>query len=95
MDLMEMAGMELRAQWREVGRKLGLESYDLAAFDQDFRGDTQRCMTQVFQTWSDREGHTSDYSWKKLAEAICSPVVGRESLLQSVYDKLKLRAKYN
>ena len=87
-----MAGMELRAQWREVGQALEFESHDLDAIYENKHGNVQRCMTQVFQTWHDRKGHTSNYSWKKLAEAICSPLVDRESLLQSVYDKL--RRKY-
>ena len=88
-----MAGVELRAKWKLVGQALGFEVYDLDAINMNNHGDVQKCMTQVFQTWGDREGHTSNYSWKKLAEAICSPVVGRESLLQLMYDRLK--AKYN
>ena len=85
--------MELIAKWREVGQALGFEDHDLDAIDENKRGNVQRCMTQVFQTWYDRDGNTSDYSWKKLAEAICSPVVGKGRLLKSVCDKL--RAKYN
>ena len=85
--------MELIAKWREVGQALRFEDHDLDAIDENKRGDVQKCMTQVFQTLGDREGHTSNYSWKKLAEAICSPVVGRKALLQLMYNRLK--AKYN
>ena len=85
-DLLEMVGMDLRAQWKDVGTKLGLPQFDLEAFDEDLRGNSQRCITKVFNTWHD--GLTSEYSWKTLAEAMCSPIVNREGLLQPLYDKL-------
>ena len=88
-----MAGVELRAKRKLVGQALGFEVYDLDAINMNHHGDVQMCMLLVFQTWSDREGHTSNYSWKKLAEAICSPLVNRKALLQLMYDRLK--AKYN
>ena len=93
LELMEMAGMELIAQWREVGQVLGFEGHELDAINANNQGNVQKCMNQVFQTWRDREGHTSNYSWETLAEAIRSPVVNRKALLQLMYDRLK--AKYN
>ena len=85
---MEMAGIELRAKWRDVGKKLGIEDYELDAYDGDYRGDSQRCMSKVFETWWNRDGHTSNYSWEKLAEVICSRLIDKGSLLPELLKRL-------
>ena len=79
--------MDLRAQWKDIGTKLGVPQSDLEAYEEDLRGNSQRCITKVFNTWHD--GMTSEYSWRNLAEAMCSPLVNKQGLLPALYDKLK------
>ena len=83
--------MDLRAQWKDVGTKLGIPQPDLEAYDEDYRGNSQRCITKVFNTWHD--GITSEYSWRQLAETMCSPIVNKGGLLPALHDELK--KKYN
>ena len=86
-DLIEVVGMDLRARWKEVGQVLLVRQSDLDAIEEDCRGNSQRCMTKVFTTWHD--GMSSEYSWKNLAVAVCSPVVGRKGLLPDMLQRLQ------
>ncbi|CAI8051089.1 hypothetical protein GBAR_LOCUS27999 [Geodia barretti] len=86
-DLLELVGMDLRAQWKDVGTKLGIPQPDLEAYDEDYRGNSLRCITKVFNTWHD--GITSEYSWRQLAKTMCSPIVNKGGLLPALHDELK------
>ena len=47
----------------------------------------KECFYQVFTKW--HNGMTSDYSWKKVAEALESDTIGQKRLLKNLYMKLK------
>ena len=50
----------------------------------------QDCIRRVFTKWHD--GETCEYSWKKLAEVLCSATVNKQGLLPDIH--AKLMAKY-
>ena len=87
--LLEVVGVDLQARWRIVGLTLGLNQSTLDAIQQTYRGSVDselECMTRVFSTWHD--GATSEYSWKKLAEAMCSPLLNKQGLLQEMHERV-------
>ena len=62
---------------------------DLKAIQADYAGqpDSQkRCFNEVFEKWYN--GLTSDYTWKKVAEALVSRDVDSKWLLEVLYKKL-------
>ena len=86
---MEVVGAQVAALWRAIGCGLGLKNNQLDVIEQSFKGPTavQDCMRQVFSRWHD--GETSEYSWKKLAEVLCSDPVGKQGLLPDIHTQLK------
>lgn len=82
-------GVDVQTEWRSIGLGLELKQPELNAIQMANRGSLHPdldCITQVFTRWHD--GATSEYSWKKLAEVLCSRVVGREGLLEDMHAKL-------
>ena len=87
---MEVVGAQVMNEWRAIGCGLGVEKNQLDAIYQSFRGTTTAaldCMMEVFSKWHD--GGASEYSWKKLAEVLCSDPVGKQGLLPDIHTKLK------
>lgn len=84
---MNAIGVDVQAEWESVGLGLGLEAATLKAVSKDCSGDTATCMRRVFTEWHD--GRTSEYSWKKLAEVLCSRAVNRQGLLSGMLDRFK------
>ena len=88
-DLLEVVGVDVQVQWRQIGLGLGVKTPELDAIQQTHRGAVDPeldCITQVFTRWHD--GVTSEYSWRKLAEVLCSPLVKKEVLLKDMHSKL-------
>lgn len=69
--------------WREIGLGLGVRPADLDVIAED---SPQQRISQVFTKWHD--GGTSEYSWKKLTEVLCSPSVDKKGLLIDIHAKL-------
>ena len=49
-----------RAKWYDIGLALGLSSGDLAALEQDHRGDSTRCFEGVITKWLRSEGEKTE-----------------------------------
>ena len=82
---MNIIGADCKDEWRKFGTELGLSPADLNAIGMRFPNSADPasdCMLSVFSMWSERE--TEDYSWKKLAEVLCSRNVNKPGLLNKV-----------
>ena len=93
-DLVEIVGVTVQSKWRAVGLRLGLDEPQLDTIQQSHQGSVnsvQDCMTSVFTKWC--EGNTSEYSWRKLAEVLCSQTVNMPQILGDIH--AKLISKYN
>ena len=86
-DLMEVVGVDVQVDWEDVGLGLGLGSTELKAIKTNCSGKTKSCMADVFTQWHD--GGTSEYSWKKLAEVLCSRTVDKPGLLPDMLERIK------
>ena len=84
--LLEIFGTKVQAQWEGLGIGLGLDKSKLDAIEKDYRGDTFKCVTEVFEMWSRQEDN--EYSWENLAEVLCSEIVKQPRLLPVMYKKL-------
>lgn len=56
----------LRAQWRAIGRKLGVPEHDLEAIKEDFPSCCRRCMIEMLATWCQR----ANCNWSALITAL-------------------------
>ena len=86
--LLEIVGTKVQAQWEGLGIGLGLDKSDLDAIGKDYRGDSFKCMTEVFEMWSRQK--YSECSWQKLAKVLCSEIVKQQRLLPVMYKKLSI-----
>ena len=87
--------MVAQSKWREIGLGLGLDNYKLNSIQESHKGGVnpvQCCMTEVFDTWC--TGRTCEYSWKKLAEVLCSQSVNMSGILPDIRAKLIDKYKY-
>ena len=88
-QLLDYVGVEVLVHWKQIGLGLGLKSPELDAINDKNRGAVDpglNCITEVFTRWHD--GMTSEYSWKNLAEVLCSPRVKQKHLLAGTHAKL-------
>ena len=88
-DLMNFVGADCKASWHEIGEQLKIAKGDLAAIRLQTAGRPRAAldsMSSVFTQWHD--GMTCEYSWKKLAEVLCSDAVDMRSQLPKMYTKL-------
>ena len=86
---MNIAGVKLKAKWRDVGEGLGIEQHELDAIQENTKGGVdpaQECMRKVFSKW--HNAMTSDYTWKNLAEVVMSHTVDMKPLLKKMHDEL-------
>ena len=93
-SLVEIVGVTVQSKWRAVGLRLGLDEPQLDTIQQTHQGSVnsvQDCMTDVFAKWY--EGNTSEYSWRNLAEVLCSQMVNMPQILGDIH--AKLISKYN
>ena len=77
--LLGAVGVDVQADWYNVGLELGLEPSALESIKKGYSHDLSSCMTRVFIVW--HESQSSEYSWKKLAEVLCSREVNKPYLL--------------
>ena len=82
----EYVGAKIPHNWKEFGRFVGVDEGNLAAIEVG-RPDMKNRFAEVFDMWYN--GMTSDYSWKKVAEALESDAIGQKRLLENLYTKLK------
>ena len=75
--LMELVGVKVQVDWEKVGLGLGLEQSSLNTIRVDCF-DSYSCMSRVFDKW---HNSSSGYTWKKLAQVLCSRTVNRQGLL--------------
>ena len=87
-DLMEFVGVDLQAFWEAIGGNLGLTTPQLTTIKANAGpvNTSMDCMRQVFVKWHD--GMTSKYSWKHLAEVMCTKTVDQPGQLRVMYDGL-------
>ena len=88
-QLLDFVGVNVLVHWRQIGLGLGVKPPDLDAIQQKNRGAVNpdlECITEMFTKWHD--GVTSEYSWKNLAEVLCSPRVNQKHLLAGTHAKL-------
>ena len=83
--LMSAVGVDVQADWYNVGLELGLEPSTLESINRSYGHDLSRCMTRVFIVW--HESQSSEYSWKKLAEVLCSRTVNKPYLLPKMLER--------
>ena len=84
--LMSAVGVDVQADWDKVGLELGLEPSTLESINRSYSQDLSRCMIQVFTVW--HQSQTSEYSWKKLAEVLCSRIVNKPYLLPKMLERI-------
>ena len=85
---MEYVGVDLKAHWKAIALGLGLKS-EIAGIQQNHQGAvdaSQDCMMDVFTLWEDTMA--SEYSWKHLAEVLCSKRVKKSGHLTYLYGEL-------
>lgn len=91
-DLMNLVGADCRAHWKQIGEQLKIKEGDLAAIQLQAAGmpnAAMQSMSNVFTSW--HNGMTCDYSWKKIAEVLCSDEVNMPKQLQKMYSELTKR----
>ena len=64
-----------RAQWYHIGLALGIEADDLDAIQDSNRANPDKCLTDVLKLFLRQVDPKP--SWKRLADAMASPSVGR------------------
>ena len=84
---MNVIGVDVQADWENVGLGLGLEPVTLKTVSKDCSGDVSSCMRRVFTEWCD--SRTSEYSWRKVAEVLCSRSVNKPGLLSDMLERIK------
>ena len=82
---MELVGVKVQADWEKVGLGLGLEQSTLNTVRVDC-SDSYSCMSRVFDKWCNS---SSEYTWKKLAEVLCSRTVNRQGLLPDLLNSIQ------
>ena len=85
-SLMEAVGVDVQAEWENVGLGLGLEQSSLDTIRSDCGRDASRCMRNVFTQWKNSE--CSEYSWRKLAEVLCSRTLNKAGLLPQILKRI-------
>ena len=88
-DLINFVGADCQAFWMAIGQLLEIKQGHLQAIQLQRAGQPSAALssiTAVFIQW--RDGMTSEYSWKKLAEVLCSPAVNKPLQLQKMYTEL-------
>ena len=93
-DLMNYVGVDLQAQWTAIALELGLKKSAIAAIQENHRGAVnaaKKCMMDVFTEWE--KTMVSEYSWKHLAEVLCSNNVEERSHLTYLYEELSKKKK--
>ena len=84
-ELMEYVGEDLQPEWERVGVGLGVNQPRLDAIRSNFNDSSTR-LSHVFTLWHDSQ--TTEYSWRRLAEVLCSRTVNRPRLLSQMYQRL-------
>ena len=84
--LMSIVGVDVQAYWDKVGLELGLQPSALESIEKCHGQDLYKCMTKVFTVWHDSQ--TSEYSWKKLAEVLCSRTVNKPYLFPKMLERI-------
>ena len=75
------AAWEARVEWYDIGVDLKISPDTLDTIRTD-HGDTKSCFREMLKVWLRRvEPHPS---WSELAEALSSPMVGREDLAEKL-----------
>lgn len=82
---MNIVGVDVQIQWRDIGLGLGITESELSAIGIDFDSSKKR-ISRVFTDWEN--GATSEYSWKMLAEVLCTPLVKKQGLLADIHARL-------
>ena len=86
-DLMNYVGADCQTLWREIGSQLKLTNLDTIQLETAGQPNAaMTSMSKVFDRW--HNGETCEYSWKKLAEVLCSPAVNRPLQLNKMYTEL-------
>ena len=83
---MELVGVKVQVDWEKVGLGLGLEQSTLNTIRVDC-SDSYSCMSRVFDKWYN--SRSSEYTWKKLAEVLCSTTVNRQGLLPHLLKRIQ------
>ena len=76
---MELVGVKVQVDWEKVGLGLGLDQSTVLNTIRVDCSDSYSCMSRVFDKWYNSS--SSEYTWKKLAEVLCSTTVNRQGLL--------------
>ena len=89
---MNIVGVDVQVCWRDIGLGLGIAEPELNAIEVDFDSSQLR-IRRVFTGWEN--GATSEFSWKTLAEVLCSPLVKKQGLLADIHAKLRKKINTN
>ena len=54
-------------RWHTLGVNLGLKTQQLGTIERNYRGDDERCRTEMLACWIDNTTHPT---WKSVAEAL-------------------------
>ena len=82
---MELVGVKVQVNWESVGLGLGLEQSTLNTIRVHYSG-SYSCMNRVFDKWCNS---SSEYTWKRLAEVLCSRRVNRQRLLPDLLNNVQ------
>ncbi len=73
-----------KAEWYNIGLKLGLKPHDLDSI----RGEDDECLRRVLKMWL-QKSETLQPTWRSLLKALRSEIVGREDVAQDIEKYLK------
>ena len=64
---------KVSAEWKEIGRLIGLDEPDLTRFKNLEQSDIYECCVRVFNHWINNDGYLPKYplSWKGLYDILC------------------------
>ena len=76
-----------RDKWRLVGIELGIEVEQLDLISME--GNPIVCFSKVFSQWKKKADTDVPFTWRTIANALRSPIVGESSLATEIEESLR------
>ena len=77
---------KVAVNWRYIGLNLGLDSNNLNAIEDCYRGDYRRCFECVFSAWERQKN--VPFTWAAIIKALESPLVEENRLAEEIKSAL-------
>lgn len=83
-EFLDRVATNIPDKWKLFGIALGLEMNQVNAIGQQYLGDPQLCLAEVFN----KRQSSGPISWATIFTALCSPSVGYETLANEIEQTL-------